>query len=184
MVLKIDGQKVNLLSLKTDTETLGQYSGLEFDNVKKFFGIGLGIDITPYQGLLSSTLDKQTLVKNLFKIYDEVIAPEVTAIMQNHQPDAEAGIVRRLAKGAMIFARGEALEEVDIVKLDDKIKDGNYKVMRYTESLYDAMKLLDLEVEYTRGTQNRTLKILVKPSGTKERGSNLLCKFRSQVMGG
>jgi hypothetical protein len=185
LILKIDGSKINLLSLKTDSATLGQYSGLEFENVQKFFNVGLGIDIIQYRELLDPTLSKDKLLKNLFKIYDDVVYPEVKKMVENQSPKSEVSIVRRLARGANIFARGEALENVDIVKLDDSIKSGNYKVMRYSDSLYEAMRELDLDTEYIKGPNSRTIKIIVKPSASaSKKDSNLICKFRTQLMGG
>jgi hypothetical protein len=185
MVLKIDGQKINLLSLKTDSPTLGQYSGFEFTNVFKFFSIGLGIDISKYKNLLDPTNDKETLLENLFKIYDDVVSPQVERMVADNDPQSEVGIVKRLASGANVFARGEALENVDIVKLDDKVTTGNYKVMRYSDSLYEAMQSLDLDVQLIKAPRGRTLKIIVKSkeSGGKKE-SNLLCQFRTQLMGG
>ena len=185
MVLKIDGTKINLLSLKTDSKTLGQSSGTKYDNIYKFFNIGLGIDISEYQALLDPTHDKDTLFKNICKIYDTVVYPQVQAMVDRDDTQSEVGIINRLAKAANIFARGETLEDVDIVKLDDSIKSGNFKVMRYSDSLYETMRELDLYVNYTKREGGRTIQFLVKPNGAQgNTKSNLLCQFRSQFMGG
>lgn len=185
MVLKIDGQKINLLSLKTDSPTLGQFSGFEYENIFKFFNIGLGIDISKFQDLLNPEYKKTTLLNNLFDIYDQYVYPTVARNLANHDPEHEENIVKRLAAGANIFARGESLEDVEIVKLDDKVASGNYKVMKYSDSLYEAMRELDLKVDLIRGEKSRTLKIMVRPAeSTKKRQSNLLCQFRTQLMGG
>jgi len=186
MVLKIDGQKINLLSLKTDSPTLGQFSGFEYENIFKFFNIGLGLDISMFQKYLDPTrYSKEILLAHLFDIYDSYVYPTAVRNVANNNPQHEENIVKRLATGANIFARGESLEDVDIVKLDDKVNTGNYKVMKYSDSLYEAMKELDLYVDYVRGKQSRTLKIMVRPAESKnKRQSNLLCQFRTQLMGG
>lgn len=187
MVLSVDGQKVNLLSLKTKTKTIGQYSGLSFQNIQKFFSVGLGIDITPYRGYLDPTLDEKTLINNYCtQIYDKVIYPQAKELIENQSPAKEASIVKQLSKAANIFARGESLEEIIIVKLSDSDATGNYKVMRYTDDLYEAMKLLDLDVAYTTREEGRTLQIIVKPTPGEKLGNkiNLLCQFRTQKTGG
>jgi hypothetical protein len=187
MILAVDGKKINLLSIKADSKSLGQYSGLTFQNIQQFFSVGLGIDITPYRSLLDPTLDKKTLIDNYCtQIYDKVIYPQTKELVENQGPAKEASIVKRLSKAANIFARGEKLEDVVIVKLDDKVAAGNYKVMRYTDDLYDAMKHLDLDVMYTTREGGRTIQIVVKPKPGEKLGSksNLLCQFRTQKMGG
>ena len=73
-----------------------------------------------------------------------------------------------------------------MVKLDDRIKEGNYKILKFSDDLYEAMKHLDLEVDLVaRGDNGRTIKISVKPAEGEElkQGSNMLCKFRTQKMG-
>jgi len=187
MVLAVDGQKVNLLSLKTDTKTLGQSSGVEFKNVQYWFATSFGIDITPYRSLLDPTLDGKTLFQNLcVEIYDNVVFPQVKKMVKNQGPEREVSIINRLSRAANIFARGEKLEDVVIVKLDDKVATGNYKVMRYSDNLQEAMKHLDLDVNYQTREGGRTIQILVKPKPGEKLGSksNLLCQFRTQLMGG
>jgi hypothetical protein len=187
MVLAVDGQKVNLLSLKTNTKTLGQSSGVEFKNVQYWFVTSFGIDVTPYRGLLDSTLDGKTLFRNLcVEIYDKVVYPKVKEMVEDQGPAREVSIIERLSRAANIFARGDKLEDVVIVKLDDKVATGNYKVMRYTDNLYEAMKHLDLDVNYQTRAKGRTIQILVKPKPGEKLGrkSNLLCQFRTQLMGG
>jgi hypothetical protein len=186
MILTVDGQKINLLSLKADSKTLGQYSGLTFQNVQNFFSIGLGIDITPYRSYFDPTLGKEKLFQNLcVELYDKVIYPQVTQMVEDQSPATEASIVKQLSRAANIFARGEKLEDIIIIKLDDAVAAGNYKVMRYTDNLYDAMKHLDLDVKLTTREKGRTLQILVKPKPGEKLGheSNLLCQFRTQLMG-
>lgn len=186
MVLSVDGTKVNLLSLKTDTKTLGQSSGLEFKNVQYFFATSFGIDITPYRSFLDPTLDKDTLFKNLcVELYDKVIYPQVKNMVEDQSPAREVSIIKRLSRAANIFARGESLEDIVIIKLDDKVAAGNYKVMRYTDELEEAMKHLDLDVNYQTRSGGRTIQILVKPAPGEKLGSksNLLCQFRTQLMG-
>lgn len=196
LVLKVDGSKVNLLSLKTySTDTLGQMSGLSFQALNKFFSTAFGLDLSKYQSYFDKTLPKEKVFQNIIKLYDTVIIPAVRELISNHTPGQESAIVRQLAKAANIFARGEGLEDVEVVKLDDKIADGNYKILRFSDDLYDAMKMLDLDMEVVdKGANGRTIQILVKPDPDLKgkngkpakisKKANKLCQFRTQLKGG
>jgi len=138
-----------------------------------------------YKSLFDTTLPKETIYKNILKLYDDVIYPAVKSKLEDQSPGKEAQIVDQLASAANYFARGENLEDVEIVKLDDKIKEGNYKILRFSDDLREAMKHLDLEVKLVGEGQGRTIQIWVKPAPGEKiaKGSNKLCQFRTQKMG-
>jgi hypothetical protein len=192
ITLKIDGDdpnkvKQNLLSLKTSaSDTLGQISGLKFENVSLWFRTNFNIDITKYKEQFDPKLDKETVYNNLLKLYDDVIYPQVQKLVDDQTPQKEAEIVKQFAKAANFYARGEKLEDVEIVKLDDKTLEGNYKILRFSDSLYDAMRYLDLETRLVGQGGSRTIQIWVKPAeGVKvPKGSNRLCQFRTTRTGG
>lgn len=192
ITLKIDGNdpnkvKKNLLSLKTSaSDTLGQISGLKFDNVSLWFMTNFGIDIAQYKDQFDPKLDKEVVYNNLLKLYDDVIYPQVQKLVDNQSPKQEADIVKQFAKAANFYARGEKLEDVEIVKLDDKTLEGNYKILRFTDDIYQAMRYLDLETRYVGQGGSRTIQIWVKPAeGVKvPRGANRLCQFRTTRTGG
>jgi len=186
LVLKVDNKKVNLLSLKTfSTDTLGQFSGLTFENLYKWFMYNFGIDITPYKSTFDPSRDSEEIYQDLLKLYDDVIYPEVQKRIEDQKPGEEADIIRQLARAANIYARGEKLEDVEIVKLDDKISQGNYKILRFSDDLNEAMRHLDLETRYVGKGQGRTIQIWVKPAPGEKlaKGANRLCQFRTQKMG-
>lgn len=189
LTLLIDGKSIRLLSLKTfSTDTIGQISGTKFDTLAKWFDYSFNINIDKYKKDFDpEKLDKDQLVANVMKLYDKVIFPGVEKACNQQSPGKEAQIVRNLARSAIYHARGEGDEDVEVVKLDDKIKEGNYKVLKFSDDLYEAMKHLDLEAKLVgEGDRGRTIQIWVKPEeGTKSaKGANKLCQFRSQVMGG
>lgn len=187
LVLKVDNKKINLLSLKTfSTDTLGQFSGLTFENLYKWFTINFGIDITPYKSTFDPSRDSEEIYQDLLKLYDDVIYPEVQRRVEDQQPGKEAQIVKQLARAANIYARGEKLEDVEIVKLDDRISQGNYKILRFSDDLIQAMQHLDLETRYVGKGQGRTIQIWIKPAEGEKiaKGSNRLCQFRTQKTGG
>lgn len=187
LTLKIDGTNVRLLSLKTfSTETLGQISGVTMEALNKWFNTSFGLDITKYAELFDPALGNEKIFKNVLKLYSDVIYPVVKQAVENQSPGQEARIVRQLANAAKYHARGEDDEDVDVVKLDDKIKDGNYKILKFSDNLYEAMKHLDLEASLIdTGENGRTIIISVKPEPGEKvpKGSNRLCKFRTQKMG-
>jgi hypothetical protein len=186
LILKIDGAKINLLSLKTySSDTLGQISGLGFDQVSKWFDMSFGINLDKYQSYFDETLDPAVRYKNIAMLYDKVIFPQVKKSLENQRPGKEAAIVKQLARAANYFARGESMEDVEIVKLDDKIKSGNYKIMRFSDDLEEAMSHLDLEAKLIDKAEGRTIQIWVKPEPGEKvaKGANRLCQFRTQKMG-
>lgn len=189
LTLLIDGQSIRLLSLKTySTDTIGQISGTKFDTLAKWFDYSFNINIDKYKKDFDpEKLDKDQLVANVMKLYDRVIFPGVEKACSQQSPGKEAQIVRNLARSAIYHARGEGDEDVEVVKLDDKIKEGNYKVLKFSDDLYNAMKHLDLEAKLVgEGDRGRTIQIWVKPQEGEKvaKGANKLCQFRSQVMGG
>ena len=185
--LSVDGTKINLLSLKTySTETLGQISGIGYDQLSKWFDVAFGIDISRFQKLLDPTLGAEKVYQNLLtKIYDDYVYPEVKKRIEDQTPGKEAEIVKRLAKAAHFHARGEGMEDVEIVKLDDSVSTGNYKILKFSDSLEEAMSQLDLDVRYIGKGQGRTIQIWVKPEADEKaaRGANRICQFRTQKMG-
>jgi hypothetical protein len=187
LILSIDGNKINLFSLKTySSDTLGQISGVGFDQVSQWFQTSFGIDLSKYKQQIEKTAAKSPAeaFTLLLKIYD-IMYPQIEKLVDDQTPGQEAAMVRQFADAANYHARGASGEDVEIVKLDDKIKTGNYKILRFSNSLYDAMKLLDLETKYLKGDKGRTIQIWVKPEpGVKvPKGANKLCQFRTQKMG-
>lgn len=185
--LSVDGTKINLLSLKTySTDTLGQISGIGYDQLSKWFDVAFGISISKFQKLLDPTLGAEKVYQNLLtKIYDDYVYPEVKKRVEDQTPGKEAEIVKRLVRAAHYHSRGESLEDVEIVKLDDSVSSGNYKILRFSDDLEEAMSQLDLEVRYIGKGQGRTIQIWVKPEADEKvaRGANRICQFRTQKMG-
>lgn len=198
LVLAVDGSKVNLLSLKTySTDTLGQISGVAYENLNKWFKISFGLNLAAYKNQFSfgmlDTKDKakrkaasEKIYAELLKFYDNTVAPFVINKIEKQSPQREAAIVKQLAQAALYHSRGEKLEDVEIIKLDDKISTGGYKVLKFSDDIVEAMQRLDLDVRYLNKDNSRTIQIFavdaladnidVKPIK--------LCQFRTTKMGG
>jgi hypothetical protein len=182
----VDGTDVALLSLKTrSSDTLGQISGVTFENMSLWFSKCFNVNIGPYKQFFDPQLDKNQIYQNVYKLYDDIVIPQMALAIEKQSPATETEIVKRIANAALFFARGDKLEDVEVVKLDDKIAEGNYKILRFTDGLYDAMKLLDLDLVHSSRDKGRTVKIMIKPDPSVKvtRKSNLLCQFRTQMMG-
>ena len=182
--LTVDSRKVNLLSLKTySSDTLGQISGVTFAQVSQWFMTSFGIDISEHKNQIESAKTPADGFEVLLNLYD-IYFPEIKATIERQTPGGEAEIVKHLSRAANFHARGASGEDVEIVKLDDKIKEGNYKILRFSDDLVDAMDKLDLEATMSRGQKNRTIQIWVKPDESNGlTKANKLCQFRTQKMG-
>jgi hypothetical protein len=184
LVLSVDGKKINLFSLKTyGSDTLGQISGVGFDQVNQWFSTSFGLDLSKYRSQIDKAKTPQEGFKILLKLYD-IIYPEIETLVDHQTPGQESDMVKKFVEAAKYHARGASGEDVEIVKLDDKIKTGNYKILKFSDDLYDAMKELDLETRMLKGDNSRTIQIWVKPDGSKGmEKANKLCQFRTQKMG-
>jgi hypothetical protein len=187
MTLKLNGEKINLISLKTySSDTLGQISGLGFEQLSLWFNTSFGIKIDQFKPLLDPALPSAQVYDNLItKIYDGYVIGEVIKRVENQTPGKEAEIIERLAHSANYHARGKSMENVEVVKLDDRINKGGYKVLKFSDDLKEAMRVLDLDVKYIDKGQSRTIQIWVKPKeGEETKGhENKLCQFRTTKMG-
>jgi hypothetical protein len=185
LILTIDDKKVNLLSLKTySSNTIGQISGHSYDQISRWFSSIFGIDISKYQSYFEPSLGKKQITENIAKVYDEVY-PFIKKQIEEQTPNKEAEIVKRLSHALNVHARGASLENMEIIKLDDKIESGNYKILKISDDLVDAMTKLDLDVRMTGKGNSRTIQILVKPDERLpvSKKPNKLCQFRTQMMG-
>ena len=184
LILTIDGQKINLFSLKTySSDTLGQISGVGFDQVNRWFTTSFGINLDKYKTQIEKAKTPEDGFNVLLQLYD-ILYPQIAALLDRQTPGDESDMVKQFAEAAKYHARGASGEDVEIVKLDDKIKTGNYKILKFSDDLYDAMNGLDLESRYIKGNNGRTIQIWVKPDGSKGLDqANKLCQFRTQKMG-
>ena len=90
----------------------------------------------------------------------------------------ETSIVKKLASAAIIFGKGGSTEDVTLVKLSSNPKDIGYTVAKFSDSLYDAMSKLDLEVNFkTESPNTRTIQFYVRSE--KKNIESLLVQIRS-----
>ena len=198
LILSVDGKKVNLLSLKTySTDTLGQISGITYENLNKWFLTSFGFNFAPYKDQFKFdrlvTNDKakrktaaDDIYKKLLTFYDKTVMPFVVQKIEKQTPNKEAAIVKQLANAALYHSRGDKLEDVEIVKLDDKISRGGYKVLKFSNDLEQAMQRLDLKVRYLNQGESRTIQIFAVDAADDNIDVKpiKLCQFRTTKMGG
>ena len=187
LYVSVDNKKINLISLKTGkTQTLGQKSGVTAEALNYFFMTALGMKIPEnfVEELNQVQSIKNVKEKNIKgfsdirKIYDEFIIPTLTEKMADETAANETSIVKKLASAAVIFGRGGSTEDVILVKLSSDPKNIGYTVARFTDSLYDAMSKLDLEVNFkTKSPNTRTIQFYVRSE--KKNIESLLVQIRS-----
>ena len=181
LIMSIDGRTINLFSLKTfGTKTYGQISGVGLSQVKAWFDTSFGIDITPMSHGIQQATTPQEGFQELLKLYDDSY-DMIKNIVDNKSPETKSEIIQQFAAATKLHINGKNNEDIEVVKLDDKIKNGNYKILKVSDDLEDAMSKFDLYTQLTKSTNSRTLQIFVKPEeGVKvSRQSNKLCQFRS-----
>lgn len=187
LYVSIDNKKINLISLKTGrTQTLGQSSGIKVEGLNYFFMTTLGMKIP--ENFIEELNQVQSIADNkeknikgfsiIRKIYDEFIIPTLTEKMADETAANETSIVKKLASAAIIFGKGGSTEDVTLVKLSSNPKDIGYTVAKFSDSLYDAMSKLDLEVNFkTESPNTRTIQFYVRSE--KKNIESLLVQIRS-----
>lgn len=199
LIVNLDGRRIRLLSLKTGgTQTLGQASGTSYERrdeegnlvggLSYFFDTAFGFSIDEYKDELDQTkqiADKkqrnQAGFEVLKKIYDEKIYPQLESELEDGTIKKQSSTLKTLARAANIFARGKKLEDVILVKLSDNPNSAGYKAMRITDSLYDALSKLDLEVSLAGSDTVRKIEVRAKkePDVKMKADESLLFRIRS-----
>lgn len=189
LIISIDEKPIRLISLKTgSTRTLGQASGISYENLNFFFKTALNVDISEFreeldslQGIKDIKAKYRTGLDVLNRVYDEKIFPSLQAELEDGTVRKESEMIKTLARAANIFGRGRNQEDVIIVKLSDNPRSVGYKAMKITDNLYEALKALDLTVSKTNDANGRTIKIKVrKDPDVKIKGdADLLVQIRS-----
>lgn len=179
--LTVDGQVINLISIKVKAQQFGQSSGSSFPAVQNFFMSMLGLDISPYQIKFKpekTTVDKSDNAKLVFSIYDKVIMPAVKKTLQSGDA-AEIALLSQLAKGVRQHATHNS--DVDIVHLD-YIRPG-YKLLRVSPQLIKVMRKLRLRPELSSSATQRQLSFIIEPDDAEAKKimktGKLLLKIRS-----
>ncbi len=145
LFLHIDDKPINLISAKAGTSQLGQASGVDWDNIRTFFGTVFGENIAQYEKEWST--DNIRNLDILRRIYQQKIIPMVTRLTAGNDDVKEAELVKQIASGLIHYANNvgaDGPEIIDIVKLVTAPSNPGYKLMRIDAELINAMEKVDL----------------------------------------
>jgi hypothetical protein len=170
--MQIDGQRINLLSVKTGPSQLGQASGHDWKKQVDFFKTVFGADITQFEKDWGVTNEEH--LSALKQIYESIVIPKAATLVKKEDPDLVQSIVNGLIRYSNDHDKEtDKTNTVDIVKLSTTEGSPGFNLLRVDDRLHEALAKTDLQGD---ATANR-LGVQVKG---KVNGQNLLLfKVRS-----
>jgi hypothetical protein len=172
LIMQIDGQRINLLSVKTGPSQLGQASGHDWKKQVDFFKTVFGADITQFEKDWGVTNEEH--LSALKQIYESIVIPKAATLVKKEDPDLVQSIVNGLIRYSNDHDKEtDKTNTVDIVKLSTTEGSPGFNLLRVDDRLHEALAKTDLQGD---ATANR-LGVQVKG---KVNGQNLLLfKVRS-----
>lgn len=172
LIMKIDGERINLLSVKTGPSQLGQASGHDWKKQVEFFETIFRADITKFEKDWGSTNEEH--LNALRQIYESIIIPKVATLVKKEDPD----LVQAIVKGLIRYSNDHDKETnktstVDIVKLSTTEGSPGFNLLRVDDRLHEALEKTDL---IGNATSNR---LGVQVKGKINGNELLLFKARS-----
>ena len=177
LFLTMDGQTVNLLSLKAgDVKQFGQVSGYNFPQIQKFFDETFGVTV--------GSSHEDEFVPGDAKASFEAIRNVYTGVTQKIQRELagdndanEAKFVERLYRGIEHHAtRGE--DGTSLVILKATPNAAGYTELQFGQKLRDAMELVDLDAEMVSDGPGKPAKLQIYGT-TEDNKRALLLQVRS-----
>lgn len=161
--ITIDGEIVNLISLKTKTKQFGQISGSSYEVFSKFCKEVFLMDISPWKSKFKAgKLDTDKAHNNqvILKLYEKVIGPYMESFFESisGKPKKEEEYIHHMHGLVVKHARGD--ENIDLVKLNVTSNSG-YSLHRFDHKLLDLMKKIKFTSTQDGGAGNRKIIIRV-----------------------
>jgi len=148
LIMQIDGERINLLSVKTGPSQLGQASGHDWNKQVEFFKIVFGANIKSFEKEWGSTNEEH--LNALKQIYETIIIPKVVTLVKREDPE----LVQSIVKGLIRYSNDHDKETnetktVDIVKLSTTEGSPGFNLLRVDDRLHDALEKTDLHGDAT-----------------------------------
>jgi hypothetical protein len=189
LVMDIDGERINLLSVKTGASQLGQASGHEWSKQLEFFKLVFGVDASPYEKLWGTEVDDHLIA--LDSIWQKLVIPKVLRLTGGDSIQNEIALVRSIASGLIRYSNninkdtGE-VEPIDIVKLVVDPNSPGYSMLKIDSRVAQAMEKTNLIG--TVPPSQRGINILgrvevVQKNGTVKYKDITLCRMWSTKSG-
>lgn len=184
LFLDIDGETVNLLSLKAgDVKQFGQSSGYNFTAVDNFFSQTFGVNVPDSlrDGLVDGDAKKSFAA--IHKIYNAV-GDRLSRELAGDVDEREARFVERLYKGVKQHAtRGDDMTSMVILKQTPNAP--GYVQLTFGKQLEEAMANIDLKVEVRApGTGTAAIDVYgVGSGGVSQKLLTLRSNYKSEGKG-
>ena len=184
LFLDIDGETVNLLSLKAgDVKQFGQSSGYNFTAVDNFFSQTFGVNVPDSlrDGLVDGDAKKSFAA--IHKIYNAV-GDRLSRELAGDVDEREARFVERLYKGVKQHAtRGDDMTSMVILKQTPNAP--GYVQLTFGKQLEEAMANIDLKVEVRApGTGTAAIDVYgVGSGGASQKLLTLRSNYKSEGKG-
>ena len=165
LFLEIDGQTINLLSLKAGSvKQFGQGSGYTYEKLDDFFNKTFGVNVP---GQYKDELEGKD-PKEAFSIIHEVyssVAQQIQGELAGDNTENEVRFVERLHRGIRFHATRDD-DEVTMVVLKNTPNAPGFKELQFGPALKAAMENVDLEVDYkTPGAGSAIISVMGLPQG-------------------
>lgn len=185
LIMEIDNERINLLSVKTTESQLGQASGHVWQKQEDFFKLVFGLNVKPYKKLWGTT--NQEHLDTLKQIWTDTALPALTRLTGSNVTAKEKKLVTSIVNGLIRYSNdidtetGE-VKPIDIVKLAAVPGSPGYKMMKIDSELTKALDKTNLIAVPVKNNQGVNIYGQVQTTDAKGRAKTkniLFCKFWS-----
>ena len=185
LVMEIDNERINLLSVKTAESQLGQASGHVWQKQEDFFKLVFGINVRPYKKSWGKTNKEHLLT--LQQIWSDSVLPVVANLTGGNNTAKEKKLITSITNGLIRYSNDIDVETgqvkpVDIVKLASTPGTPGYKMMKIDAALTKALEKTNLIAVPVKNQQGVNIYGRITTTDSKGRPKTkdvLFCKFWS-----
>jgi hypothetical protein len=151
LVMDIDGERINLLSVKTGESQLGQASGHEWQKQEDFFKTVFGVNAKSYKKTWGTTNPEHLTA--LREIWGKLVIPKIERLTGGNSNQKEAELIKSIATGLIRYSNNinadtGDIETVDIVKLVTDPSSPGYSLLKIDHNLIQALNKVNLIGSY------------------------------------
>ena len=151
LVMDIDGERINLLSVKTGESQLGQASGHEWQKQEDFFKTVFGVNAKSYKKTWGTTNPEHLTA--LREIWGKLVIPKIERLTGGDSNKKEAELIKSIATGLIRYSNNinadtGDIETVDIVKLVTDPSSPGYSLLKIDHNLIQALNKVNLIGSY------------------------------------
>ncbi len=136
----LNGETVNLFSIKTGLSQLGQASGHDWKKQQDFFKTFFNVDISEFEKSWGKSNEEH--IVTLKEIYTKKVIPKVTLLTKGDKSSDELTLLKNIGKGIIKYSN-DSDKTIDIVKIGTS-SEPNYKVLRIDDRIIPLLENIDL----------------------------------------